>query len=80
MYQDIQQTLLTIIKEITGKIDISPSSEGTLSEAYGLDSMQAVALILGIEKKYGVVFGAQPEDMESFTTLDKLCQWVSERA
>ena len=76
---EIEQSLVALLGEIGGSRQ--PTGEtGSLLRDYGLDSLQAVQLIAKLEHRYGVVFGAEPGDMEALGSLGRLAGWVARRA
>ncbi|WP_188152149.1 acyl carrier protein [Teredinibacter waterburyi] len=79
MDQSILETLKNIISRVTGKADVQGNTSERITDEYGLDSMQLVGLILGIEEHYGLVFGIDPNDMEALASLDSLSNWISSR-
>jgi acyl carrier protein len=79
MKSQIKSTLLKIISKITGTLALE-ESEGPVLEIYGLDSIQAVSLIIEIEENYGLLFGADPDDIAALSSLDLLCDWIDTRA
>jgi acyl carrier protein len=75
----IEQALRDLLGEIAGRRE-PIGQTGSLLGDYGLDSLQAVELIARLEQRYGVVFGADPGDMEALESLAGLAAWVTRRA
>jgi acyl carrier protein len=80
MAEGVRAQLLEMIREITGRDIGEIAGDGDLTHAYGLDSIQSVLLMSRIERRYGLVFGRDPEDMMALASIDSLSRWVQERA
>ena len=79
MQNQTKETLLKIISKITDQ-PVEERAEGPVLEVYGLDSMQSVSLIIEIEEDFGLLFGADPDDISALSSLDLLSSWIDSRA
>ncbi|PKO48406.1 MAG: acyl carrier protein [Betaproteobacteria bacterium HGW-Betaproteobacteria-4] len=81
--RELHQELKTFIIETMNLEDITPANIGDdtplfAEDGLGLDSIDALELVLGLKKKYGIVIEANDEasrlHLHSVATLVKLIQ------
>lgn len=46
---------------------------------YGIDSLNIMKVILGIEEKYDIVFDDEELNIENFITINAICHTVEEK-
>ena len=53
--------------------------EDNLMEAHGIDSVQVLEIVVGLEEDYGVSFEDEDFDIEIFQTVKSIAAFVRER-
>jgi len=64
-------------------LSVSPDEiedDAPLMEAVGLDSVQILEVVVGLEEVFGVTFEDADFDIENFSTVSAIAQYVRERA
>jgi acyl carrier protein len=77
---EIRSHLLDILGEIKccdARVSLDQPSD--LVHDLGLDSVDMVELAVRLEREYGVILGAQPQDMDALASLDALVALVADR-
>jgi len=49
------------------------------AEGIGLDSLDALQIIIAVEKKYGITIGDATTAREALQSLGVLCDWITRR-
>jgi acyl carrier protein len=66
------------------KLDIAPSTiEDTaplFGEGLGLDSIDALELVLGIEQEFGVKIADEEVGVKAFSSVDSLADFIKEKS
>ncbi len=88
MEQD--QELKTRVKELIVrqlKLEVDPASIedaaplfGDASQGLGLDSIDALELVLGVEKEFGIKIQDEEVGVKAFASVDALCEFIRSRA
>ena len=63
-------------------LDIDPDKiedDASLMEAVGLDSVQILEVVVGLEEVFGVTFDDADFDIENFSNVNAIAQYVRER-
>jgi len=63
-------------------LDIEPDGiedDASLMEAVGLDSVQILEVVVGLEEVFGVTFDDADFDIETFSNVNAIAQYVRER-
>ena len=63
-------------------LKIQPSDigdEDNLMEAHGIDSVQVLEIVVGLEEDYGVSFEDEDFDIEIFQTVKSIADFVREK-
>ena len=77
---DILRTMLA--ENVMLKIDVSTISEETPlfgAEGLGLDSLDALQIIIAVEKKYGISIGNASTARDALQSLGVLRDWINAR-
>ena len=53
------------------------STQPLFGEGLGLDSIDALELIVVLEKKYGIKFADRSESRAAFASIDKMAEYVA---
>ncbi|MBL8114347.1 MAG: acyl carrier protein [Acidobacteria bacterium] len=68
------------------KLDIDPTSIrneaplfGDAAEGLGLDSIDALELVLGVEKEFGIKVQDEEVGVTAFASVDALCAFIQEK-
>jgi len=76
---DIKLTLKNMIVERL-KLQVSPDeiddSAPLFGEGLGLDSIDALELVVGLEQEFGVQVPDEAVGREAFASIDALCEFV----
>lgn len=66
-----------IVDRLFLKLDPAAIEEGkSLVEHYGVDSVQLLELVVGLEEEFGLVIGDQEFKVENFSSVANLAQYV----
>lgn len=78
--ETLKSELKRLIIETLRLEDIKPDSikddEPLFGEGLGLDSIDALELVVAIEKKYGVLIEDEEVGIEAFASIDALADFV----
>lgn len=80
---DIKQKLKQVIVEDLNLEEVSPGDiaddEILFGEGLGLDSLDAVELVVVVKRHFGVEIKDMTEGREAFASIDSLAQFIEER-
>jgi acyl carrier protein len=80
---DIKQKLKQVIIEDLNLEEVSPEDiaddEILFGEGLGLDSLDAVELVVVVKRHFGVEIKDMTEGREAFASIDSLAQFIEER-
>jgi len=80
---DIKSKLKKLIVEDLNLEDISPEEidddEALFGEGIGLDSLDAVELVVMVKKAFGVEIKDMTEGREAFTSISSLAAYIMEK-
>jgi acyl carrier protein len=80
---DIRQKLKQVIVEDLNLEDVTPEQisddEVLFGEGIGLDSLDAVELVVVVKRHFGVEIKDMTEGREAFASVDSLARFVEER-
>ena len=66
------------------KLDIDPASIGDAAplfgEGLGLDSIDALELVLGVEQEFGIKIADEEVGVKAFSSVDALADFIREKA
>lgn len=69
------------------KLEIDPASIrddaplfGDTSEGIGLDSIDALELVLGVEKEFGIKVQDEEVGVKAFSSVNALCDFIRQKA
>jgi len=69
------------------KLDVEPSAIkdaaplfGDDAEGLGLDSIDALELVLGVEKEFGIKVQDEEVGVKAFASVDALCAFIESKA
>jgi acyl carrier protein len=69
------------------KLEIDPASIrdeaplfGDTSEGLGLDSIDALELVLGVEKEFGIKVQDEEVGVKAFASVNTLCDFIRQKA
>ncbi len=69
------------------KLEIDPGSIrdeaplfGDANESLGLDSIDALELVLGVEKEFGIKVQDEEVGVKAFASVDSLCDFIRQKA
>ena len=77
---DILRSMLA--ENVMLKIDVATISEDTPlfgAEGLGLDSLDALQIIIAVEKKYGISIGDATTARDALQSLEVLRDWINAR-
>jgi acyl carrier protein len=87
---DQGQELKTRVKQLIVrqlKLDIDPAEIkdaaplfGDEREGLGLDSIDALELVLGVEKEFGIKVQDEEVGVKAFASVDALCSFIESKA
>ncbi len=82
--------LKTRVKELIVrqlKLEIDPGSIkdsaplfGESTDGLGLDSIDALELVLGVEKEFGIKVQDEEVGVQAFASVDALCEFIRQKA
>lgn len=78
-----ESELLAVIQEalMIGDVPGAFTAEANLFETFGLDSVDALEIVMAIKRRYGVTFTPEDEkNKDIFTSLRSLATYVRSRA
>jgi acyl carrier protein len=82
-YMDIRQRLKQVIVEDLNLEETTPEQirddEALFGEGIGLDSLDAVELVVVIKKRFGVEIKDMTEGRQAFASIDSLARFIAER-
>ena len=74
-----------IVKQL--KLEIDPAEIknaaplfGDAAEGLGLDSIDALELVLGVEKEFGIKIQDEEVGVKAFASVDALCDFIQTKA
>jgi acyl carrier protein len=80
---DIRQRLKQVIVEDLNLEETTPEQirddEALFGEGIGLDSLDAVELVVVIKKRFGVEIKDMAEGRQAFASIDSLARFIAER-
>lgn len=80
---DIRQKLKQVIVEDLNLEDVTPGQinddEVLFGEGIGLDSLDAVELVVVVKRHFGVEIKDMTEGREAFASVDSLARFIEER-
>ncbi len=80
---DIKQKLKQVIVEDLNLEEVAPGDiaddEILFGEGLGLDSLDAVELVVVVKRHFGVEIKDMTEGREAFASIDSLAQFIEER-
>ena len=83
---DLKQRVRTLIVRQL-KLDLDPDSIGDEAPLFGdatgglgLDSIDALELVLGVEKEFGIKVQDEEVGVKAFASVNALCDFVREKA
>jgi len=83
MLRELAHRLKEIIVESLNLEGTSPDSIGDqeplFGDGLGLDSVDALELVVALEKEYGIKIRSDEIDPQAFATVDSLSRFVAER-
>ncbi len=69
------------------KLEIDPATIrneaplfGDATESLGLDSIDALELVLGVEKEFGIKVQDEEVGVKAFASVDTLCDFIRQKA
>jgi acyl carrier protein len=69
------------------KLEVAPESIkdsaplfGDANEGLGLDSIDALELVLGVEKEFGIKVQDEEVGVKAFASVDALCEFIKSKA
>ena len=69
------------------KLEIDPATIkdevplfGDAGESLGLDSIDALELVLGVEKEFGIKVQDEEVGVKAFSSVDTLCDFIRQKA
>jgi acyl carrier protein len=69
------------------KLEIAPESIkdsaplfGESADGMGLDSIDALELVLGVEKEFGIKVQDEEVGVKAFASVDALCEFIRQKA
>lgn len=73
-----------IVKQL--KLDVDPASIrddaplfGDADDGLGLDSIDALELVLGVEKEFGIKVQDEEVGVKAFASVDALCEFIRQK-
>ena len=81
MAEDLEKRIKEMIVERCF-LTISPDeieTDASLMEAVGLDSVQILEVVVGLEETFGVTFEDADFDIENFSTVSAIAKYVRDR-
>jgi acyl carrier protein len=78
MSEELSQQIKEMIVERCF-LDLSPEEiedDAPLMEEVGLDSVQILEVVVGLEELFGVTFEEADFDLENFSSVAAITQWV----
>ncbi len=82
MSQPLKQELKHLIVEKLNLHDVEPADikddEALFESGLGLDSIDALELVLSIEKKYGVKISSSEESRKALANIDTLAAFIGQ--
>lgn len=83
MSQTLRSELKQLIVETLNLHDVDPASiqdgESLFESGLGLDSIDALELVLSLEKRYGVKIASSEESRKALATVDTLTAFIQEK-
>ena len=83
VFMDIRQRLKQVIVEDLNLEEITPEQirddEVLFGEGIGLDSLDAVELVVVVKRHFGVEIKDMTEGREAFASIDSLARFIGER-
>lgn len=79
---EFETEVMSVIRDALMLNDVPASftAESGLFESFGLDSVDALEMVMAIKRRYGVEFNAEDEKNKAvFATLRSLAAYVAER-
>ena len=83
---DLKQRVKSLIVRQL-KLEIDPATIrdeaplfGDASEGLGLDSIDALELVLGMEKEFGIKVQDEEVGVKAFASVDALCDFIRQKA
>ena len=83
MSQSLKTELKQMIVETLNLHDVDPASikddEPLFESGLGLDSIDALELVLSLEKRHGVKISSSEESRKALATIDTLAAFIEEK-
>ncbi len=81
LISDLRKNLVECLNlEGVGDDELAPSTPLFGDGGLGLDSVDALEIVVMLEKKYGIVVDSGVNSKEAFYSIEKLADFVAERA
>ncbi|MCD8481660.1 MAG: phosphopantetheine-binding protein [Verrucomicrobia bacterium] len=81
--KSLHQELKELIVETLNLEDINPAdipdNEPLFGQGLDLDSIDALELVLKLEKKYGIKIGSSEESRKALASVDVLAQYIASK-
>lgn len=81
--KSLNQELKELIVETLNLEDVDPASipdnEPLFGQGLDLDSIDALELVLKLEKNYGIKIGSSEESRKALASVDVLARYISEK-
>lgn len=77
--QKIKQILISKLEVSSDMLATSNSNTPLLGRGIGLDSMETLALVAGIEKEFDIEIGDEDLTADLFKTMGALAEYVSQK-
>ena len=74
-----------IVRQLKLEIDPATIQDGVplfgdAGESLGLDSIDALELVLGVEKEFGIKVQDEEVGVKAFSSVDALCDFIRQKA
>lgn len=75
--EDVRKVVVEVLESKRDEVDLSGHDDGT---PLGLDSLEVVAVMVALERRFGVKFTHDQLTQETFATIDSMCREIDSLA